>query len=40
MKDHIGEALAWMYFEDEPGRDAANLLTRDGADRVRGRQRC
>ena len=34
-RDHNGQALAFVYCEDEPGRRAAaNLLTRDEARRI------
>ena len=35
MKDHAGQSLAYVYFEEEPGRyAAAKLLTGDEARRI------
>jgi hypothetical protein len=35
VRDHSGQALAHLYYENEPGRRAAaHLLTRDEARRI------
>jgi hypothetical protein len=35
MRDHNGQKLAYVYFEEEPGRrSAAKLLTREEARRI------
>ena len=36
VRDHSGQQLAYIYFEDEPGRrSAAKLLTKDESREVR-----
>ena len=35
VRDHDGQALAYVYYEEEPGRQsAAELLTKDEARRI------
>jgi hypothetical protein len=35
VRDHNGQQLAYVYFEDEPGRrSVAKLLTKDEARRI------
>ena len=35
VRDHNGQALAYVYFEDEPGRrSTAKLLSKDEARRI------
>ncbi len=35
VRDHNGQQLAYVYFEDEPGRrSAAKLISKDGARRI------
>jgi hypothetical protein len=35
VRDHNGQVLAYVYFEDEPGRrSAAKLLTKDEVRRI------
>jgi hypothetical protein len=37
VRDHNGQALAHVYFEDEPGRRSApKLLSKDEARRIAG----
>jgi hypothetical protein len=39
VRDHNGQKLAYIYFEDEPGRcSAAKLLTKDEARRIAARE--
>jgi hypothetical protein len=40
VRDHSGQALTYLYYEDEPGRrSAAKLLAKDAARRIRGEYR-
>jgi hypothetical protein len=40
VRDHNGQQLAYVYFEEEPGRrSAAKLLTNDEARRIAGQYR-
>jgi len=34
VRDRAGQALAHVYFEEEPGRSAAKLLSKDEARRI------
>jgi hypothetical protein len=40
VRDHNGQQLAYVYFEEEPGRrSAANLLSKDEARRIAAKYR-
>jgi hypothetical protein len=39
VKDKDGHALAYVYYEEEPGRSVANLMTKDEARRICGELR-
>ena len=34
VRDHNGQALSYVYYENEPGRSAAKLLSKDEARRI------
>jgi hypothetical protein len=34
VRDHNGQQLAYVHFEDEPGRKSAKLLSKDEARRI------
>jgi hypothetical protein len=41
MRDHDGQQLAYVYFEDEPGRrSAVKSLTKDEARRIAANIKC
>ncbi|HKN11104.1 MAG TPA: hypothetical protein VJ376_16730 [Pseudomonadota bacterium] len=39
MNDNAGRKLAYVYFENQPGRSAAKLLIKDGCAADRGEHR-